>query len=84
MIPLKHLPSHSGDNFSRLIAYLRLLVHPQGTSPSGGVRDDRGAVISHPTGLLDNPLSLLPEVDLSTITNPGTPPEHLVTAVWNL
>ena len=33
---------------------------------------------------LDHSLSLPPEIDLSPMNNPGTPPEHLVDAVRNL
>ena len=84
MIPPKHHPSHSRDNFSRLLMHLRLLVHPQRTSPARGVQDERRGTVPHPTAALDHSLSLPPEADLSSITDPGTPPEHLVTAVRNL
>ena len=84
MIPRKHLLSHPRDNFSRLHMYLRLLVHPQGTSPSRSVQGQWRGTVSHPAGALDHSLSLPPEVDLSSITDPGTPPEYLVVAVWNL
>ena len=39
---------------------------------------------SHAVDLLDHSLSLPPEIDLSSLNNPGTPPEHLVDAVQNL
>ena len=84
MIPQKHLPPRSRDNFSRLLVYLRLLVHPQGASPSRGVQDERRGMVSQTAGALDHSLSFPPEVDLSAITDPGTPPEYLVAAVWNL
>lgn len=84
MVPSEHPPSRSRDSFSRLLMYLCLLVHPQEPSPSGAVQDEPRGIVSHPAGVLDHSLSLPPEVDLSSITNPGTPPEHLVVAVRNL
>ena len=64
--------------------YLRILVPPQGTSPSGGVQDERSDMISRVASTPDLSLSLPPEVDLSSMTNSDTPLERLVAAVWNL
>ena len=82
-MPSKHLPFHVGEAFPRLLLYLRLLFHPRGTSPTG-VQHEQCGMSSHAVDVLDYSLSLPSEVDLSSMANPGTPPEHLVDAVRNL
>ena len=84
MTPSKHLPFHVGEAFPRLLLYLRLLFHPQGTSTPTGAQHEQYDMPSHAVDVLDHPLSLLPEVDLSSMANPGIPPEHLVDTVRNL
>ena len=79
----KHLPSHPRGSFSRLLARLRLLTNPRGSPPPRGIRDERRGTVSRVAGTLDS--SLLPlGLDLSSMINPGTPPEYLVIAVWDL
>ena len=84
MIPSKNSSLQYRDGLSRLLVFLRLLVHPQGTSPSRGAQDEHRGMIPRPAGVVDYTLSLPPEVDLSSITNSDTSPEHLVTAVRDL
>jgi len=84
VMPSKCPPFHTRDVFPHLLMYLRLLFHPQGTPPSRDAQHDWCGMPSSTTDALDHSLSLLPEIDLSSLNNPGTPPEHLVDAVRNL
>ena len=83
-MPTKHLPLHARDTFPRLLMYLRLLSHPQGTPPSGGPQHDWSSMPSRIVDTLDHSLPLPPEIDFPPMDSPGTPPEHLVDAVRNL
>lgn len=83
-MPSKHLPSHAGGTFSRLLVHLRLLFHPQGTSPPRGAQHEWCDEPSCTTCLPDQSQSLPPEINLSPMINPGAPPEHLVNAVEDL
>ena len=77
-MPPKRLP------FSRILAHLHLLFHPHETSSSRGVQRDWRDTPPCPTGPQDQSQSLPPEIDLSPMTDPSTPPEHLIDAVRNL
>ena len=83
-MPSKYPPLHTRDIFPRLLIYLRLLFHLQGTPPSRDAQHDRCGISSRVVDPLDHSLSLPSEIDLSSLNNPGTPPEHLVDAVQNL
>jgi len=83
-MPPKHLPFHARDTFSSLLAHLRLLFHPREASSSRDVQREWSDVSSCTVGPPDQPQSLPSEIDLSPMTNPSTPPEHLVDAVRNL
>jgi hypothetical protein len=82
-MPTKHLPLPTGGAFPRLLVYLRLPFHPQGTPPSGGAQHGWCSMSSRAIDAPDHSLSLPPEIDLSPVNNPGTPPEHLVDTVRN-
>ena len=84
MVSPKRLPSHSRDNFPLLLTHLRRLVHPRRSPSSRGTEDEQCGTISHAIGKSGSSLSLPPGLDLSSVANPDTPPEHLVIAVWNL
>jgi len=83
-MPSKYPPFHARDIFPRLLMYLRLLFHPQGTPPFRDAQHDRCGMTSRAVDPLGHLLSLLSEIDLSSLSDPGTPPEHLVDAVRNL
>lgn len=82
-MPSKQLPFYARDAFPRL-TYLRLLFYPQGASPPRDAQHDQCYVPSCAADPLDHSVSLPPEIDLSQMDNPSTPPEHLVDAVRNL
>ena len=84
VMPSKHLPFHLGEAFSRLLLHLCLFFHPQGIPPLTGAHHEWCNVPSCAIDVLDHFLSLLSEVDLSFMANPGTPPEHLVDTVHSL
>ena len=80
----KHLPPHLGEAFPRLLLDFRLFLHPQRIPPLTGAHHEWYDVPSRAVDVLDHLLSLSSEVDLSSMANPGTPPDHLVDAVHNL
>jgi hypothetical protein len=80
----KHFLLYVGDAFTRLLVHLRLLFHPQGAPPSRGTQYDWCGMPSRTVDALGHWLSLPPEIDLSPMNSPGTPPERLVEAVRNL
>jgi len=66
---------------SRLLLYPRPPFDPRGTSPSRGGRHEQCGF----SCVADTPdQSLPPEIDLSPMNNPGTPPEKLIDAVRSL
>ena len=83
-MPIKHLRLRAGDTFPRLLIYLRLLFYPKGNPPSGGAQHGWYGVPSCAIGALDQLPLHPPEIDLSPMNDPGTPPEHLVDVVRNL
>lgn len=96
MVSPKRLPSDYKGEFPLLLAHLHLLthtrlllhlcrlVHPGGASSPRATRNERCGTISHAIGQPGGSLSLPPGLDLSSMTNPGTPPEHLVVAAQKL
>ena len=84
VMPSKQLPFHLGEAFPRLLLRLRLLFHPQWIPPLTVTHHERCDVPSRAIDILDHLLSLPSEVDFSSMTNPGTPPKHLVDTVHNL
>ena len=80
----KHLPFHFGEAFPRLLLHLRLFFHPRRIPPLTGAHHERCDLPSREVDVLDHPLLFPSEVDLSSMTNPGTPPEYLVDAVHSL
>ena len=76
--------SHARDSFSRLLTHLFCLCHPQHTCDSQSVQLGECDLVKH---TVDPPAqwgSVSPEVDLSSVANPSTSSEHLVSAVWGL
>ena len=84
MMPTKRLRLRAGDTFPRLLIYLRLLFYPKRNPHSGGGQHDWCGVPYCAVEALDHLPLRPPEIDLSPMNDPGTPPEHLVDAVRNL
>ena len=84
VMPSKYLPIRARGSLSCLLAHLRLLFHPHGISPLRGIQNEWHDAPSCAAGLPDQSYSLPLEVDLSSVTSLGTPPERLVDAVRNL
>ena len=83
MMLSKRLPFSAGDAFPRLLLYLRMLFHSQGT-PSRGTHRDQYRMPSRAVNALGHSPSLPPEINLSP-TNNTTPSEaQFVGAVQNL
>jgi len=82
-MPPKHLPSLSRGIISHLLPRLRLLFHPHGTPPSRGPRHE-WCNLSRSADILDQSQSLPQEIELSPMSDPGTPPERIVDVVRNL
>jgi len=82
----KTLPLRTRATVFHLIPRVRLLFYPHGISPSRGRQrawsDLRSSVRN--VDAPENSLSLPPQIDLSQMINPGTPPEHIVDAVRSL
>jgi len=75
------LPFYARSAVSRFPLYPRSPFHPHGTPPSRGGRHERCGF----SCVVDTQYqSLPPEIDLSPMNNPGTPPETLIDAVRNL
>ena len=75
------LPFYARSTVSRFPLYPRSPFHPRGTPPSRGGQHERCGF----SCVADTPdQSLLPEIDLSPMNNPGTSPENLIDAVRNL
>ena len=83
-MPSKDPPFHTREAFPRLLLHLRLFFHPQRIPPLTGAHHERCDVPSRVINVLDYLLSFPSEVDLSSKTNPGTPPDHLVDTVHSL
>ena len=82
MLP-NYPPSQAESNLLRLLRYPRRLLLPNGSPSSRDGRHERCDVPCTPHSL-DPPQPLLPDLNLSFMNNPGTPPEQLVVAVQNL
>ena len=80
----ENMSSHVKDHSPRHLAHLRQFFLPGKTLPSRSTRHgEDGSVnnIADESSLLG---SLPPEVDISSMINPGTPPERLVDSVRRL
>ena len=78
-----YLPSQAKIDFLRFLRYPRRLSLPHGPPSSGGVRHGWRDVPCTP-GSLDHSQLLLTEINLSSLSSPGTPQERLVAAVRDL
>ena len=79
---LSNFPSQAKSKLLCLLRYPRRILPPHGFS-SRGARRKRCDVSCAPRSS-DRSQPLLPDLDLSFMNDPGTPPEQLVVAVQNL
>lgn len=80
--PSKPMSPHAIDSFYRLFARLCCLSHPHHTCHSQSAQRGECDLVKHTTGLPAHQWkSLLPELDLSPVTDPSAPLEHLVESV---
>ena len=79
----KHLPSQAKIDLFHFLRYPRRLSLPHEPPSSGGIRRGWCDVPCTPSSL-DHSQLLLPEVDLSSLSGPGTSQERLVVTVKNL
>lgn len=82
-MPSKHLPSLNRDIISHLLPRLRLLFHPYGIPPSRGPRHE-WCNFSRAADIPDQSQLFPPEIELSPMNDPSTPPERIVDVVHNL
>lgn len=76
-------PSQARSNLLRFLRHPHRLLLPTGPSFSRDSRYGWCDILRTPSPS-DRSQLLLPEIDLSFMNNPGTPPEQLVVAVQNL
>ena len=64
--PSEHLPFRTGDGFPRVLLYLRLFFHPQGTSPPTEAQYEWCDMPSRAVDVLGHSLSFPLEVETLT------------------
>ena len=82
MLP-NYPPSQAESNLLRLLRYPRRLLLPNGSPYSGDAHREQ-CDVPCTTRSPDRSQPLLPDLNLSFMNNPGSPPEQLVVAVQNL
>ena len=84
-MPSETPPLRARGTVSRLLPRVRPFFLPHGTPPSRGTQHAWSDLPSSCTvDALEHSLSLLPQIDISSMINPGTPSENIVDAVHNL